>query len=78
MLTLALMAMALGAPEVAIVGAQLSVKSEPNPARALTITADTTRFDLGEGRGWFEGSVQASRGDIRLSAVGSAGICGVP
>ena len=68
MLIIALMAVALGAPEVAISGAQLSVKSEPDPALALTITADATRFDLGEGRGWFEGSVRASRGDIRLSA----------
>ena len=35
---------------------------------ALVISAATTRLDLESSKGWFSGSVQASQGDMRLTA----------
>jgi lipopolysaccharide export system protein LptA len=62
------MAVALGGPEVTLGGASLTLKPEAVDGLSLTITADSARFDLDVGRGMFEGSVRASRGDIHLSA----------
>ena len=63
-----LMPIALGGPDLMVQSGVLSLKPVGQSGPELVITADVTRFDLAEGRGWFEGSVQASRGDIQLSA----------
>ena len=64
MLILALAAVALSAPEMAVEGATITVGQGTEPE--ITISATHARWDLAEQRGTLEGNVVAIQGDLRL------------
>lgn len=68
MLWLTLIGLAAASPDLTVQGAELSVKRADSDGTPMVITADTTRFEIETGLGWFEGSVKAIRGDLVLTA----------
>ena len=60
-----LLSSALASTPVVAQGATVEVGPSE---RALVIEASSTRFDLESSKGWFTGSVKASRGDMSLTA----------
>lgn len=64
MVTWALVAVALSAPEMAVEGAKITVGQGPGPE--ITIAATSARWDLAHQRGVLEGDVVAIQGDLRL------------
>ena len=65
MIVAVLLGSALASPPMVAQGATIEVGPA---ASALVIQAATTRFDLENSKGWFTGSVSATRGDMSLTA----------